>query len=188
MSALHRFLKKELAISDSLIEEVASYYEEETLDKGHFITKEQSVCRKMCIIESGYIRFHSYTNQKSITHWIFGSDQIVTDVASFFTHQPSIWNIQSLTECKVYSLTSANHNLIRKEIKEWDHLEKLFIIKLFAALEHRIYTLLSMSSKQRYEYLFNSDSNMFNEIPLQYLASMLGMTPETLSRIRKKQI
>ena len=177
-----------MGISDSLIQKVASYYYEEELQKGQFITKEESVCRKMCIIEEGYIRFHSYTSQKSITHWIFGSDQIVTDVASFFTHQPSKWNIQTLTPSKVYSLTSTNHELLRKEIKEWDQLEKLFIIKLFAALEHRIYTLLSMTSLQRYQYLFRSDANMFNEIPLQYLASMLGMTPETLSRIRRNSI
>ena len=94
--------------------------------------------------------------------------------------------LKALTDTTVYTLTHSNYQQLRVKVPEWDNYEKLFLIKLMSGLENRVYTLLSMSAEERYQYLYASDSNMFNELPLQYLASMLGMTPETLSRIRAK--
>ena len=110
----------------------------------------------------------------------------MTDVASFFLQQPAKWSIQALADTTTCTISQSNYQLLREEIPEWDQHEKLFLIKLMSALENRVYTLLSMSAEERYQYLFQSDSKIFNELPLQYIASMLGMTPETLSRIRSK--
>ncbi|MEO1263282.1 MAG: Crp/Fnr family transcriptional regulator [Bacteroidota bacterium] len=186
MEPLISFLKKDLSIPQQLIPSVIKFYQTERLTKNDFLVKKGQHCRKMCLIEQGYFRFFSFSEKKVITHWIFGKDQLVTDVASFFLQQPAKWNIQALTDMTIFSLTHTNYQYLRKRIPGWDNYEKLFLIKLMSALENRVYALLSMSAEERYQYLFQSDSNMFNELPLQYLASMLGMTPETLSRIRAK--
>jgi hypothetical protein len=70
-------------------------------------------------------------------------------------------------------------------IPEWHRLEKLFIAKCFTMLEDRIFRHLSMSAEERYQFFFHHDKELLNQVPLQYIASMLGMTPETFSRIRK---
>jgi CRP-like cAMP-binding protein len=67
-------------------------------------------------------------------------------------------------------------------------LEKLFIAKCFAILEDRIFSHLSMTAEERYHFFFGNNKVLFNQVPLQYIASMLGMTPETFSRIRKRQL
>jgi CRP-like cAMP-binding protein len=67
-------------------------------------------------------------------------------------------------------------------------LEKLFIARCFIMLEDRIFTHLSMTAEERYNFFFENNKELFNQVPLQYIASMLGMTPETFSRIRKKQL
>ena len=185
---LFSFLKNELSFPENLIPEIMNFYKKEKLQKNDFLVKKGHYCNKMCLIEDGYFRFFSLSEKKTITHWIFDKNQLVTDVSSFFLQQPAKWNIQALTDTTVYSLTYPDYQKLRKQIPEWDNYEKLFLIKLMSALENRVYALLSMSSEERYQYLFKSDSNMFNELPLQYLASMLGMTPETLSRIRSKSI
>ena len=186
MQSLISFLKKDLIIPERLIPEIVEFYATEQLPKNDFLVRKGQYCRKMCLIKEGYFRFFSYSGKKVITHWIFGKDQLVTDVSSFFLQQPAKWNIQALTDTTVFTLSFANYQILRNQIPEWDSYEKLFLIKLMSALENRVYALLSMSAEERYQYLFQSDSNMFNELPLQYLASMLGMTPETLSRIRSK--
>ncbi|WP_052315400.1 hypothetical protein [Emticicia oligotrophica] len=65
-------------------------------------------------------------------------------------------------------------------------LEKLFIVQCFMVLKERILKHLSLSAEEHYEQLFAFKKELFNQVPLQYLASMLGMTPENFSRIRKK--
>jgi len=186
MQTLISFLQHDLGIPQKLLLSITQFYKKEQISKNEFLVKSGQYCHKMCLIEKGYFRFFSYSDKKVITHWIFGKDQIVTDVSGFFLREPAKWNIQALTDTTVYTLTYANYQQLRDKIPEWDNYEKLFLIKLMSALENRVYALLSMSAEERYQYLFTADSNMFNELPLQYLASMLGMTPETLSRIRAK--
>jgi hypothetical protein len=77
---------------------------------------------------------------------------------------------------------------INQHVTNWAEIEKLFIAKCFMTIEDRVFSFLSMSSEERYEYLSQSKPDLLQHIPLQYLASMLGVTPETLSRIRKKII
>ncbi len=186
MQSLISFIKNELAIPQGLVSKVTAYYQKEQLSKHDFLVKKGAYCHRLCWIETGYMRFFSYADKKAVTHWIFGKGQSVTDVGSFFLQKPSKWNIQALTPVTIYTLTSENYQKLRTEVPEWDNYEKLFIIKLFCALENRVFALLSMSAEERYQYLFSSDSEMFNELPLKMLASMLGMTPETLSRVRRK--
>jgi hypothetical protein len=74
------------------------------------------------------------------------------------------------------------------KLPKWNELDKIFITKCFTILEERIFSHLYMTAEERFHQLFKQHPELFNQVPLQYLASMLGMTPETLSRLRKKQL
>lgn len=186
MQSLIHFLHSELGLPEDLIPTVTTFFREEDVEKKTFLTKKGATCQKLSWIERGYVRFFSHTEKKAVTHWIFGDGQLITDVASFYLQEPAKWNMQALTDLKMYSLSYDDFQALRKERPEWDGFEKLLLIRLMSAMENRVYALLSMSAEERYHYLFQSDSKMFNELPLQYLASMMGMSPETLSRIRAK--
>ena len=108
------------------------------------------------------------------------------DLSSFVFKQTARWNIQALTDCELYVIDNNDYQKIGQIIPGWNSLEKLFIAKCFTVLEDRILQHLSMSAEERYNQLFSFNKELFNQVPLQYLASMLGMTPETLSRLRKK--
>ncbi|HEY1033150.1 MAG TPA: cyclic nucleotide-binding protein, partial [Flavipsychrobacter sp.] len=75
-----------------------------------------------------------------------------------------------------------------ESIPEWHKLEKLFIAKCFIILEERVNSHLFMTAEERFQQLLSLQPDLFNQVPLQYLASMLGMTPETMSRLRKKSL
>ncbi|MEM6802922.1 MAG: Crp/Fnr family transcriptional regulator [Bacteroidota bacterium] len=186
MQALNTFLEKDLRIPKELVLKITSYYKQEQLSKNEFLVKEGMPCDKLCWIEKGYWRFFSYSDKKVITHWIFGQDQFVTDMASFYLREPAKWNIQALTDTHIFSLSYADFQRMRSAIPVWDAYEKNLFVRLLSGMENRVYALLSMSAEERYQYLYSSDSKMFQELPLHYLASMLGMSPETLSRIRRK--
>jgi CRP-like cAMP-binding protein len=75
-----------------------------------------------------------------------------------------------------------------KELPKWHEIEKKFISKCFIMLEDRIFQHLSLSAEELYIAFFENNRQLFREVPLQYIASMLGMTPETFSRVRKKML
>ncbi|MFT7589349.1 MAG: hypothetical protein ACI959_001567 [Limisphaerales bacterium] len=75
-----------------------------------------------------------------------------------------------------------------KVIVDWTKLDWEFIGKCFITLEDRVFSFLSMSAEERYQMLFHMQLELFNQVPLQYLASMMGMSPETLSRLRKQNL
>ncbi|EAY27553.1 Crp/Fnr family transcriptional regulator [Microscilla marina] len=184
MDTLLYFLKNTANFPESLLPEVVTYFTKEEVPKGSYLVKEGQYCRKMSYIHQGYFRFYSYNEDKQITHWIFGEGQLVTDIASFFLNEPAKWNIQALSGTTIYTITNRSYQLLKTKIPGWNEYEKVMIVKFMSGLENRVYSFLSMTTKQRYDYLFKSYKNIFNEVPLQYIASMLGMTPETLSRIR----
>ena len=185
---LKAFLQSNMGLPNSLVDAVAPYYRKEQIAKGQYITKENQYCKKMCLVQKGYFRFYTHSDKKEITHWILGSEQLVTDVGSFFLNQPSKWNIQALVDTEVFTLSQETYNTLETAIPRWNHYEKLFLVKLMSALENRVYTLLSMNAERRYQYLMEADANILQELPQHYIASMLGMSPETMSRIRAKAI
>lgn len=86
----------------------------------------------------------------------------------------------------MYTIDYEDYLLLGKLVPKWNEFEKMFIGKCFVMLENRVLDLISLSSEKRYEKLLSQQPELFEQIPLHYLASMLGMTPETFSRIRKK--
>ncbi|MEL7003638.1 MAG: cyclic nucleotide-binding protein, partial [Bacteroidota bacterium] len=73
-------------------------------------------------------------------------------------------------------------------VENWNEIEKWFLAKCFMSIEDRIFSLISMSAEERYTYFLQTKPELLRQVPLQYIASILGMTPETLSRIRRKII
>ena len=185
-SGLSNFLINDLGIHYDLAAQIIPFFQPEQFDKDIILTRQGQVCQKLYYLKEGFIRFYSHSDRKPVTHWIFRKGQLVTDVASFYLHEPAKWNIQTLTDCHLEVIHSENYQRLRKVIPQWDNHEKLLLVRLMSALENRVYTFLSMSAEERFSYLMDANPEMFNQLPLQYISSMLGMTAETLSRIRRK--
>ena len=168
---------------------VSKFFKPLTLEKNTLILKADQYCDKLIFIKSGIIREYLYSpDGKDVTKWIATPGYFMLDLGSFMFNYPARCNFETLTNCELLVLHKSDYAQLHEAIPEWVHLEKLFIAKCFMVLEERVITHLSMNTEERYNWLFNTMPELFNLVSLQYLASMLGMTPETLSRIRKKQM
>lgn len=187
MSTLENYLHHYFSIGRDDCKKLASLFQKEKLAKGEFFLKSQQQSNKLSFIEHGLLRLFVVLPDKEVTQWIAGSGSFVTDLSGFLFRNPSRWNIQTLTEVTLYSISHEQYLNIALLIPKWNELEKLFIGKCFVSLENRIFNQISLSAEARYQLLFEQQKELFQQVPLQYLASMLGMTPETLSRIRSKK-
>ncbi len=188
MTELQIYIKSYFGIDESKLSILADLFEDDMLAKGSSFTKTGKRCDKLSFIKTGYLRVYNIHDGKDVTQWISSQGEFITDLSSMIFNTNSRWDITALTDCNLYTISKENYNRIAELIPEWHQLEKLFIAKCFMTLEDRIFSFLSMSAEERYNMLFNLKPELFNHVQLHYLASMLGMTPETLSRIRKKSI
>jgi len=187
MTELELYINSYFGIAQDDLLKISSYFHLTTLKKGDYFLKSGHVCNKLSFHKSGLIRVFVTTNQKEVTQWISTKGYFVTDLSGIIFNKPSKYSIEALTDCELYTIDQGDYKNIGRIVPNWHELEKLFIARCFIYMEERIFSLLSLSSEERYKWLFEQQRDLFNQVPLQYLASMLGMTPETLSRIRRKQ-
>lgn len=183
---LEQQIVKHLGIPKNAVPQITDFFEFKTLDKGEVLVNLGGRCQQMVFIKKGFARMFSYVQDKEVTHWIAGEDYFITELASFMHDLPSRWQIEAITEMEVYSISKANYNRLVEVVPEWDKIEKQFLVNCFVTMENRISAHLSLSAEDRYQLFFEMNKSMFNQVPLQYIASMLGMSSETLSRIRRK--
>jgi len=173
---------------DSDIDIIRSLFHKVEVNKGDILLNRGQYCKDLFYVESGYLRFYVETEHKSVTQWITSPGNFATDLCSLLFDCSSRWNIEALTNGELYCMSKSDYKSLGERIPQWYELEKLFIAKCFTVLEDRIFSHLSMSAEERYHHFFESNKELFSQVPLQYLASMLGMTAETFSRIRSKRI
>ncbi len=167
---------------------IQSYFKEEQLEKNEIFTNSGEICKKLSIVKSGILRVFALSEDgREITQWLSTKDFFVTDVMGFFFNQPNRWTIQAFTEIELLTISKTDYLKLCQEFPKWIQIEKQFIIKCFAMMEDRIFSHLSMTAEERYNQYFEQNKELFHQVPLQYIASVLGMTPETFSRIRKRQ-
>ncbi len=185
---LEKYIQIYFGIPQNTIDAIIPFFQPMQLNKGDYFLKEGRHSDRLGFVQSGIVReFLTGDKGREVTKWISTKGYFVVDIASFLFNQPARWNLQTLTDCTILVIKKEDYAKIGHFVPKWQELEKLFIARCFTILEQRIVTHLSLSSEERYQLFFEHNSELFNQVPLQYLASMLGMTPETFSRIRKKQ-
>lgn len=188
MTSLDVYLQTYFNIEQKQATNISHLFHPQKLSKGDFFIKEGQYNPSLSFIEAGYFRIFNYHNGKEITQWIASPQELITDLSSLLFNQAAKWNIQALTDTTLLTINADNYRQIHHHITQWDALEKLFISKCFLTLEDRVYSFLSLSAEERYLAFFENKPELLNQVPLIYIASMLGMSPETLSRIRKKRL
>lgn len=169
------------------LSQMESYFEKDKLKRNELFTETGRICNRLSLVTSGILRVFALHDRKEITQWISTGPFLITDVAGFFLNQPSRWTIQAFTDVELYTITKTNYQKLCNDLPKWNEIEKRFLVKCFSMLEDRVFSHLSMTAEERYDVYFQQNKELFHTVPLQYIASVLGMSAETLSRIRRRK-
>jgi len=187
MEALEKCIKSQVNFDKKSITNIVSKFEALEIKKGDYFLKSGTICRSMAFIESGYLRMFDYASGKEITLWIGSNGRFITSLSSFIFQSTNYWNIQALTDCTLFVISRKNHVKLCEEDAKWLEFDNKLLANSFALLERTMFAQLHTTANDRFLSLMKEEPQLFNNVPLQYIASMLGITPESLSRLRKKQ-
>jgi len=108
----------------------------------------------------------------------------VISIVSFFTRQPSTEYLELLEPSVVYSISHAQLAELYRAFPEFNYVGRLLTERYYVQSEQRAYQLRTLPARERYSQLIREFPDLAQRVPLKYLASHLGITPETLSRLR----
>ncbi|MDB2606146.1 Crp/Fnr family transcriptional regulator [Zobellia sp.] len=185
MEKLKNCILSQVSVEQSSMDSILSVFEPLEISKGKFFIKSGKTCRQMAFIASGYMRMYDIVDGKEITLWIGSESRFITSLSSFIFETHNIWNIQAITDCELYVINRENHFKLQKTEPKWLEFDNLLLANSFALLEKNMFSQLHTTAKQRFQNLLAAEPELFKNVPLQYIASMLGITPESLSRLRK---
>lgn len=186
MDQLKTCISQHISIDTASLNEITNAFQIRELRKGDYVLKSGTRCTEMAFIASGFLRMYDVAEGKEITLWIGSSGKFITSVSSFVFETENYWNIQALTDCTLYVISRKRHFELCARQSKWLEFDNLLLARSFALLENRMFAHLHTTAKQRFEALLSEEPALFNHVPLHYIASVLGIAPESLSRLRNE--
>lgn len=182
-SAFSRSVK----LADEEWAEMRQHLKERTFKKGTFLCRNGQVEQYLSIIIEGTCRgFYSNKDGEEISVGFMFPNDFVSAYYSFLTKRPSLMAIQALSTVTIISISNTDLNNLCDKYKSAERIGRLNAERIYRRKEEREIALLTMSATERYVDLINRSPKLLQKIPLKYIASYLGIKPESLSRIRKQ--
>jgi CRP-like cAMP-binding protein len=154
--------------------------------KGSFLITEGKVCDHVWFLERGCLRGFYNLDGKEISHWFGFENDFVTSLYSFISRKPCIENIQAIEDCTLWAITFDDLQALYKKHPTVERLGRIMNERYYMMLEERFLRNHFKEARDRYEILLTHTPHIVQRVPLGYIASYLGITQETLSRVRSK--
>jgi CRP-like cAMP-binding protein len=182
---LRDLFKKSQLLSNEAIEIMVEEYEERHFDKNEFFLKQGKISDSIHLIE-GLMRAYTFDREgNEVTTNFFSKHRAVYDPASFFLQTASMENIQAVTDCLAYTISYEKVNKLFHSLPEFREFGRQMLVKELVISKQRTLAMINRSAEERYADLIKDDHDIFQNAPLKYIASYLGITDTSLSRIRR---
>jgi CRP/FNR family transcriptional regulator, anaerobic regulatory protein len=184
---LIRHIEKFIVVSQDLEDRLSEISKLQSLEKGKFLHQPNKVCNYTHFICSGLVRIYYKKGEKEITDNFSAEGEWITSIYSFMRNVPDNCYIQTLEKSELISITILELEKCFSDFPEMERFGRMLISKYFVEQSERIISLQFHTSKERYDYFLKTSKNKIARVPLGMLASHLGITQETLSRIRAEK-
>jgi CRP-like cAMP-binding protein len=184
---LIQFMMGSGLVSISSAQEIAAQFAEKTVGKNEYFFKEGRIANEYLFLEEGFMRSFAYDlNGDEVTTGFYSQHQVVFEVSSFFTRTISRENIQALTDCRGWFISYEQLNMLFHTIHDFREFGRSVLVKGLVSLKARMLSMITETAEERYGRLLTSNPEIFQYAPLKTIASYLGITDSSLSRIRKE--
>lgn len=188
MDLLIENIKSCIPLSAADEEVIKTLFHKKHMNKEEYLLKEGEVCRRVVFIEKGLVRYYLSNNGEELTYYFNKEGEWVCDYPSFLPKMPTIANIQALEDSTIFTIT---YDDLQKFYQEGEHAERfgrLAIEQVFTNVIQQVSSLYNDKPQVRYQKFMDTYFEIAQRIPQYYIASYVGVKPQSLSRIRKRLI
>lgn len=186
IESLLNHIKALYPISATAASELDACFEKIVLPKNDLLVREGKTCRHLYFIEQGAMRGFYSLDGKEVTHWFAFENDFVTSFNSFTRNQPAVENIQLIEGSVLWMMSKENLDRLMNSYHEIEKLVRIIYEGYYIRLEERFVNAHFKTASERYQELLVQAPHIPERVPLGWIASYLGISQETLSRVRSK--
>ncbi|HEX8549425.1 MAG TPA: Crp/Fnr family transcriptional regulator [Cytophagaceae bacterium] len=186
MEKIRKHFESHTKLSDKDWQIFSSKLNRHKFPKNHLLLKAGQTERYLSFVETGIVRYFIPKADTDLTFGFVFADNFVSAYDSFLTQQPCAYHLQAMTELTLWRLAYDDLQDIYRETEIGNTIGRLASEDLFLKKSRRELSLLHETAEERYLKLFDEQPHLIQQIPLKYLASYIGITPQALSRIRRR--
>jgi CRP-like cAMP-binding protein len=173
-------------LSDGVVQFLKEHSYFVSFNKGELLLEEGHVCEHIYFIKKGVVRGFIREGKREITTWITAEGEMVSSILTFEVKGSSIENMQAIEDCELLALTLADLQKLYDQFPEFNIVSRKLLQQYYSDAERRAFIVRLTNAETKYRQFLIRYSHFANRIPLTYIASFLGITLETLSRVRRK--
>ena len=178
---------QKVAFSSKDLETLKSFFIPKKVRKRQYILNAGDVCQYITLVEKGLLRSFTVDDDGNEHVVQFASEGWwVSDVGSFVSGKDALYNIEALEDSELLHLTRQGMDELLIQLPVMERFFRLLMQNNIIALQRRVVAYMSLSAEEKYLKLMEVAPDIMNRASQQHIASYLSITPETLSRIRKK--
>jgi CRP-like cAMP-binding protein len=168
----------------SEVEQIAGNFSCKNLNKGDYFVEEGKVSKYLGFIESGFFQYYINLEGEEKTTYSLGANNLIASLVSFLKGVPSKENIRAAVNSSIWIINKDDFRKLQQTISSFkDYYIGILEWQICCIEESRLDGIM-LSAGQRYEKMLYKEPDLIRQIPVQYLASIIGVTPRHLSRIR----
>ena len=187
MNKLIQYIQAKVHLDDALKNLLEEFFHYQEIEKNTLLLEENKYARRLYFIEEGLVRTFYYEKGKDISSWFYQEGQFITSWYSFYNQKVSFEYIETLENCKMYVIDYFSYQKLLKEHPKFDRFGRLLAEEQLSFLEYYSKGYMFMSAKEKYDWLLSFFPDVTQRVNLGHIASLLGISQETLSRIRKER-
>ncbi len=182
---LYKKISELIVISDEEFNFCKTLFVPKKLRKRQYLLQEGDVCKYNSFVSKGLLRSYTIDNKgtEHILQFAF-EGWWIGDIYSFITENPSNFNIEALEDCELLLITKPSMDILFEKVPKFERYFRILIQNNLIATQRRLMGTLSETAEEKYTNLINNFPGCLQRVPQHMIASYLGITRETLSRIR----
>lgn len=173
-----------VGFTSQTLDHIVSAFKLQTFEKDELVVTEGKISRYIGFVESGLFQYYVLKDGEEITSYVSVENTWLASVMSFFSEKPSLENIRALAKGAVFMISKTDLRKLVEAIPGFKNFYIALLEQSIVGIDESRHDLIVLSADERYAKLLQKEPHLLQLIPLQHLASILGITPRHLSRIR----